>query len=54
MNLMDEVNDARLLAIASQRFSNYDPNRVISEEEMDRRLGITESDLKGYEEVEFE
>lgn len=54
VNLMDEVNDARLLAIASQRFSNYDPNRVISEEEMDRRLGITESDLKGYEEVEFE
>lgn len=54
VNLMDEVNDARLLAIASQRFSNYDPNRVISEEEMDRRLGITESDLKGFEEVEFE
>lgn len=54
VNLMDEVNDARLLAIASQRFSNYDPNRVISEEEMDRRLGITESDLKGHEEVEFE
>ena len=54
VNLMDEVNDARLLAIASERFSNYDPDQVISEEEMDRRLGITESDLKGFEEVEFE
>lgn len=54
VNLMDEVNDARLLAIASERFSHYDPDQVISEEEMDRRLGIAESDLKGYEEVELE
>ena len=51
---MDEVNDARLLAIAAERFANYDPSKVITEEEMDRRLGITEADLEGYEEVELE
>ncbi len=54
VRLMDEVNDARLLAIAAERFANYDPSKVITEEEMDRRLGITEADLEGYEEVELE
>lgn len=54
VRLMDEVNDARLLAIAAERFANYDPANVITEEEMDKRLGITETDLEGYEEVELE
>lgn len=54
VRLMDEVNDARLLAIAAERFANYDPANVITEEEMDKRLGITEADLEGYEEVELE
>lgn len=54
VRLMDEVNDARLLAIAAERFANYDPANVITEEEMDKRFGITETDLEGYEEVELE
>ena len=54
VRLMDEVNDARLLAIAAERFANYDPANVITEEEMDKRLGITEADLEGFEEVELE
>ncbi len=52
--LMDELNDARLLAIATERMASYDPDKLISEEEMDRRLGITEEELDSVGEVDFE
>ena len=42
VRLMDELNDARLLAVASERMAHYDPSKLISEEEMNRRLGVTE------------
>ena len=51
VRLMDELNDARLLAVASE---HYDPSKLISEEEMNRRLGVTEDDLKDFESVEIE
>ena len=54
MALMDELNDARLLAIAIERMENFNPDTLISQEESNRRLGITEEDLKGFEEVEIE
>lgn len=54
VRLMDEVNNARLLTIATERMAHYDPDTVISGDEMNRRLGITEEDLAGYEEVEIE
>lgn len=54
VRLMDEVNDARLLALASERMSHYDPKTAISEDEMNCRLGITDEDLEGFEEVEIE
>lgn len=54
VRLMDEVNDARLLAVATERFSKYDPNNVITEEEICKEFGITEDDLAGYEDVEIE
>ena len=52
VRLMDELNDARLLAVASERMAHYDPSKLISEEEMNRRLGVTEDDLKDFESVE--
>ena len=52
--LIDELNDARLLAVAIERMEQFDPAALISEEESDRRLGISEEDLKGFEEVEIE
>ena len=52
--LMDELNDARLLAVASERMAHFDPTSLISEEEMNRRLGVTEDDLAGFDEVEIE
>ena len=32
VRLMDELNDARLLAVASERMAHYDPSKLISEE----------------------
>ena len=54
IRLMDEVNDARLLTVASERMAHFDPAALISEEEMNRRLGITEDDLAGFDEVDIE
>ncbi len=53
-SLMEELNNARLLAIATERMSSYDPTTTISQEEMDRRLGITEEEIDSIGEVEFE
>ena len=39
VRLMDELNDARLLAEASERMAHFDPSTLISEKEMNRRLG---------------
>jgi PHD/YefM family antitoxin component YafN of YafNO toxin-antitoxin module len=54
VRLMDEVNDARLLTVAAERMAHYDPATVISGDEMNRRIGITDEDLAGYDEVEIE
>ena len=54
VRLMDELNDARLLAVASERMAHYDPSKLISEEEMIRRVGVTEDDLTDFESLEIE
>lgn len=54
VNLINAVNDARLLAVAAERMAQYDADRLISSEEVDRQLGIRQSDLDGFDEVEFE
>ena len=52
--LMDEVNDARLLAVAAERLAKYDSAALIPEEKVWDRLGITDDDLDAADEVEFE
>jgi hypothetical protein len=37
-----------------ERMERYDPSALISEEEMERRLGITQEELDSVGEVEFE
>lgn len=49
LRLMDEVNDARLLAVANERMANHTPA-----EEVYRELGITEEDIASCDEVEIE
>ncbi len=54
VRLIEEINDARLLAVASERMKNYDPSENISANEVQRELGITDEELADFEEVEFE
>lgn len=53
-SLMDELNDARLQAITTERMSHFDPASLISEEEMNQRLGISDNDLAGFDEAGIE
>ena len=53
-SLMDELNDAHLLAVTSERMAHFDPASLISEKEMNRRLGISDNDLAGFDEVGIE
>ncbi len=49
IRLMDEVNDARLLATATERIQTYDSKNTISGDTVFRDLGITDEDLEGFE-----
>ena len=53
VKLMDEVNDARLLALAAERMAKFDASKTLSEEESLKELGITENDLADSDEVEI-
>ena len=54
VRLMDEVNDARLLALAVKRMENFNPNNTISEKQVMEEFGVSEEDLSDFDEVEFE
>ena len=54
VRLMDEVNDARLLALAVKRMGNFNPNNTISEKQVMEEFGVSEEDLSDFAEVEFE
>lgn len=50
----NELNDYLLLTMAVERMADYNPETVISQEEMDRRLNITQDDLDSVGEVVIE
>lgn len=54
VRMSDDYNDAKLLAIAEERWKNFDRSKLISQEEFDKMFGITEKDLEGWEEIELE
>lgn len=54
LRLVDEVNDARLLIEASQRFANMDRNELISSEDVMKELNITQEVLDSMDDVEIE
>ena len=54
VQIMDDLNDYLLLTMAVERMSSYDPSSLVSEEDVDRRLGITQEKLDSIGEVEFE
>lgn len=52
--LIDEICDARLLLLASDRMSRADLSKTVSQEEVSRELGLSAADLLGEEDVELE
>ncbi|MCC8140931.1 MAG: type II toxin-antitoxin system Phd/YefM family antitoxin [Lachnospiraceae bacterium] len=54
VQMINEINDARLLETALERMENFDPKSLVSQEEIDREFGFTPEMLKGWEEVEIE
>ncbi len=53
-DLIDELNDARLLAIAYERLENFDSSKLMTQDEVNKNLGIKDEDLEDYDMVEFE
>lgn len=51
---LEELENEVLLEMAMERTKNYDPSTTISFDEMLSRLGLTEDDLEGWEDIEFE
>ncbi|WP_315545080.1 type II toxin-antitoxin system Phd/YefM family antitoxin [Stomatobaculum longum] len=52
--LIDEICDARLLLLASDRMSRADLSKTVTQEEVYRELGLSAADLLGEEDVELE
>lgn len=54
VHMTDELNDARLFALAQERLAYFDPHKVIPQEEVDREFGFTPEDFSDTDGVEFE
>lgn len=54
ISLLDEVNDVRLLSVAAERMSHFNPATVISQKQVDQEMGFQPTDFEHTEEVEFE
>ena len=52
--LTDELEDMRLLVTSLKRLSRYDPAEAVSWDGMNARLGLTEDDLEGWEDIALE
>ena len=52
--LMDELENAKLLAIANERLAKNTETQTLSEEDVMNELGITEEEIESADEVEFE
>ena len=53
MGFVDEVNDAKLLALASERMAMADPAMFVLAEHLYAELGITQDDLDAVGEVDI-
>ena len=54
MSLVDEVNDAKLLALASERMAKEAYALLVSAEHLYEELGITQDDLDTVGDVDIE
>ena len=54
IRLLDEANDARLLAAATERMSHFDPETLISQEQVDQMLNFSPSDYENTDDIILE
>ena len=54
MGFVDEVNDAKLLALASERMAMADSSQFVPAERLFEELGITQDDLDTVGDVDIE
>ncbi len=54
VKMIDQLNDAKLLMLANERMAKVNPEKMVTQKEFDEKYGIMESDLQGFDEVEFE
>ena len=54
VRIMEELEDAALLAEANARMAGNDRTTLISQESIDKKYGFSEDDLADLSEVEFE
>ena len=54
IKISDQIEDAKLLALAIQRMANFDPAKLISQEEMDQIYGFSREDYENVDDIEFE
>ena len=54
IQLIDEVNDARLLTMAANRMAKADPSSFIPADQLYADMGITQADLDEIGEVDIE
>ena len=54
MGFVDEVNDAKLLALASERMAMADSSQFVPAERLYEELGITQDDLDTGGDVDIE
>ena len=54
LEMMEIINDYRLSVLAMERLGHYDAKVLLSEDEMDRRLGINPADLENFDDVDLE
>ena len=51
---MDEVNNARLLALATERMAAFDAKKTVSEAEVLKKFGISPDDIADADGVDIE
>ncbi len=54
LDLMEEVENARLLSLADRRLQNYEPAAASTLDEVKAKFGITDEELAQIDEAEIE
>lgn len=54
IKLLNEADDARLLTAATERMSHYDPNALITQEQVDQELHLSPADYENTDDIVFE